>query len=68
MPQTLAEYDRIFEEQYELGIVEKVAALDSAGKTHCLLHHAVFQEEAKTTKVRMRQRRLKNQHLSPIHN
>ncbi|XP_028512935.1 uncharacterized protein LOC110232368 [Exaiptasia diaphana] len=49
----LEEYNRIIRDQEELGIIERVPALDMAENVHYLPHHAVVRKDAITTKVRV---------------
>ena len=54
-PEVLEEYDRIINEQLQLGIIEKVVDLESteAEKLHYLPHQPVIRRDAETTKVRI---------------
>ena len=50
-PDTMEKYDQIIREQEQMGIIEKVPAIDNASKMHFLAHQAVIPDEAETTKV-----------------
>ena len=53
-PEVLQEYDVIIRDQFERGIVEKVADSELASDmTHYLPHHAVIRRDKETTKVMM---------------
>ena len=52
-PQTLIEYDKIIREQENMGIVERVSALEKVDSCHYLAHQAVIRENVETTKVRI---------------
>ena len=52
-PDTMEKYDQIIREQEQMGIIEKVPAIDNVSKMHYLAHQAVIRDEAETTKVRI---------------
>ena len=56
-PELLIEYNNVIEEQFKLGIIEKVKPnlLEPAevGRIHYLSHHVVVRKDATTTKVRL---------------
>ena len=52
-PTVLNAYDGIIKEQEEVGIIERVAELETHEQVHYLPHHAVIRKDAKTTKVRV---------------
>ena len=47
------EYDRIINEQNNLGIIERVAKISEAGVSHYLPHRPVIRNDKSSTKVRM---------------
>ena len=52
-PEILGEYDSIFKQQLQVGVIERVPELDTAEKVLYLPHQAVVRQDAQTTKVRV---------------
>ena len=52
-PDILEQYDNIFSEQLEAGIIEKVMDIESCNEISYLLHQAVCRKNAETTKIRV---------------
>ena len=46
-------YDDIFVEQREAGIIETVESTSTLGDCHYIAHHLVFREDKKTSKLRI---------------
>ena len=46
-------YDDIFVEQGEAGIIEAVESTSTLGDCHYIAHHLVFREDKKTSKLRI---------------
>ena len=49
----MKKYDQIIREQEQMGIIERVTAIDNVSKMHYLAHQAAIRDEAETTKVRI---------------
>ena len=52
-PEILSQYNKIFEEQRRLRIIETASEPGKKGKTHYLAHHPVIQEDKDTAKLRI---------------
>ena len=52
-PEILSQYNKIFEEQRRLRIIETASEPGKKGKTHYLAHHPVIQEDKDTIKLRI---------------
>lgn len=52
-PRLLKQYNNIFREQEEQGIIKKFGDLGELGKSHYLPHHQVVRADKQTTKVRV---------------
>ena len=52
-PEILSQYNKIFEEQRRLGIIETVSEPGKKGETQYLAHHPVIREDKDATKLRI---------------